>query len=178
MLTFVRHKAVTLLELILVMIVLCTVLAMAAPSLRGFFSSREISDISHTIAAMMNYASDQAVVQSNYYRFNYNNDTKEFWLTCLRESEYVMLKNDYGNKFKIPTEINVDLEDWEMLDGNQCVGFSPLGRKTPGRMRLMNPQKRTVDIICLSSTEPYQVVEYKQDSDEVRYEIIQKEETD
>ncbi|MBN2064032.1 MAG: hypothetical protein JW745_04445 [Sedimentisphaerales bacterium] len=166
----VQQKAVTLLELILVMIVLCTVLAMAAPSLRGFFANREISDVSYTISALLNYASGQAVTQGNYYRFNYSDDTNQFWLTSIRNGNYELLRNDYGRRFDIPRDIKVYITDWPMLDGCHCVEFSPLGRKTAGRMRLVNPQENTVDIICQSITEPYQVVEYKERSNEIRYE--------
>ena len=170
MLSVVKNKAVTLLELILVMIVLCTVLAMAAPSLRGFFSSREISDTSYTIAALMNYASNQAITQSNYYRFNYNTENQQYWLTHLEDGQYEILKNEYGKKHEVSKDIKVYLLDWIRAEGFYCVEFSPLGHKTTGRMRLINPQENMVDIICLSSTEAYQVIEYKEKSNEVRYE--------
>ena len=50
----------TLLELILVMLILSTVLAMAAPSLRGFFTSRRIDDAAAQILALTQFARSQA----------------------------------------------------------------------------------------------------------------------
>ena len=50
-----------MLELILVLIIMCTVLAMAAPSLRGFFSSRKIADVAEQILALTHYAKMRGV---------------------------------------------------------------------------------------------------------------------
>ncbi len=169
-----RQTGVTLLELILVMIVLCTVLAMASPSLRGFFTSRADSDLAHTMSALMNYASTQAVSEGNYYRFNFNEDQNKFWLTYLYESNYELLENDYGKMFDIPKDIEVDVEDMFRYEGSWCIEFTPLGTKTICRMRLTNPQKEITDILCLSSTEPFQVIEYTPNEREIRYKNLQE----
>ena len=162
----------TLLELILVMIVLCTVLAMAAPSLRGFFATREINESASKIHSLMFYASSKAISDSNYYRFNYNMDTRKYWVTYLHEGRYEILETDFSVKSDMPSDIDVDIEDWPRAEGAYYVEFSPLGTNTVGRMRLTNPQENVIDIICLSSTEPYQVVEYKENDDEIVYKSI------
>jgi Tfp pilus assembly protein FimT len=53
----------TLLELILVMVILSTVLAMAAPSLRGFFASRRTQDTAAQILALTQLARSQAICE-------------------------------------------------------------------------------------------------------------------
>ena len=57
-----HDRGFTLIELILVMVILCTVLGMAGPSLRGFFSQRQVEDAAASIpelpAALMDKASD------------------------------------------------------------------------------------------------------------------------
>ncbi len=164
----------TLLELILVMVLLCTVLAIAAPSLRGFFSNREINETASKINSMMRYASTMAISDSNYYRFNYNSDKHEFWLTYLYEGRYEILETDYSKKISIPLDIDVDIEDWQRDEGSYYVEFSPMGKNSPGRMRLTNPQERVIDILCLSSTERYQVVEYDEDDEEITYDPIEE----
>ncbi len=163
------QRGVTLLELILVMVVLCTVLALAAPSMRGFFTSRAESDLANTMVALLNYASTQSISESNYYRFNYNSDKRQYWLTSMQDSSYELLDNDYGQKFDIPREIEIDTEDMDRAEGSYYIEFSPLGTKTVCRMRLQNPQKDITDILCLSSTEPFQIIEYKPDDNEIQY---------
>ena len=95
----VGSKAFTLLELILIMIVLCTVLAMAAPSLRGFFSSRQLNDITEQILAMTRYAKVQSVFESRYYRVNFDPHQRLYWISSLRESQYERLDNNFGNLY-------------------------------------------------------------------------------
>ena len=168
-----RMMGVTLLELILVMVLLCTVLAIAAPSLRGFFANREINETSSRICSMMRYASTQAISGSNYYRFNYNTDTHKFWLTYLYEGRYEILETNYSKKFSIPLDIDVEIEDWPREEGAYYVEFSPIGKTTVGRMRLTNPQDRKIDILCLSSTELYQAIEYKKNDEEIVYDPIE-----
>ena len=68
-----RYKLVcglTLLELVLVMVIICTILAMAAPSLRGFFTSRETSDAAAQIVALTHLARSQAITEGRVYRLN------------------------------------------------------------------------------------------------------------
>src|SRR3972149_3661562 len=69
-----RSVGFTLLELILVMVILSTVLAMAAPSLRGFFASRQIQDAAAQILALTQFARSQAVSEGTTYRLNFDPD--------------------------------------------------------------------------------------------------------
>ena len=165
-----NSMAMTLLELILVMIVLCTVLAMAAPSLRGFFATREINESASKICSLMNYASTKSISESNFYRFNYNSEDKRYWLSYLYEGRYEILETEYSKMFYLSSDIDVDIQDWDRAEGSYYVEFSPLGRKSFGRMRLKNPQGNMIDILCLSATEPYQAIEYDENSEEIMYE--------
>ncbi|MBM4024858.1 MAG: prepilin-type N-terminal cleavage/methylation domain-containing protein, partial [Planctomycetes bacterium] len=61
-------RGMTLLELILVLIILSTVLALAAPSLRGFFASRRIDGAAAQILALTQWARSQAVSEGIVYR--------------------------------------------------------------------------------------------------------------
>ena len=56
-----KVRGFTLLELILVMVILSTVLAMAAPSLSGFFGSRQTHDTAAQILALTQLARSQAI---------------------------------------------------------------------------------------------------------------------
>ena len=72
----------TLLELILVMVILSTVLAMAAPSLRGFFGSRKTNDTASQILSLTQFARSQAISEGIIYRLNFDTRERTYWLTA------------------------------------------------------------------------------------------------
>ena len=75
-------RGFTLLELILVMVILSTVLAMAAPSLRGFFASRKTHDTAAQILALTQFARSQAISEGIVYRLNFDTRQRTYWLTA------------------------------------------------------------------------------------------------
>ncbi|MCF7954276.1 MAG: prepilin-type N-terminal cleavage/methylation domain-containing protein [Phycisphaerae bacterium] len=161
----------TLLELILVMIILCTVLGMAAPSLRGFFSSRQINDAAEHLVAVARYAKVQSVYQSRPYRLNFErqeNDAYEYWLSSIDASEYKRLENDFGNRFKIPKGIEVDFEKFSNDGGISYVDFSPQGYSRECRIELQDESDNFVDVVCYGPAENFELVELKDGKRDVR----------
>lgn len=154
----VRPKAFTLLELILVMIILCTVLAMAAPSLRGFFTSHQLNDMCEQVLVMTRYAKSQAVFEGINYRVNFDPDQRLFWLSSLDGSMYERLRNNFGNYFQIPPEVEMDFYDIDNERGIYYLQFNPLGYSSECRIRLQDNQDNILEIVCDSPGENYEIV--------------------
>lgn len=152
-------KAFTLLELILIMIILCTVLAMAAPSLRGFFSSRQLNDISEQILAMTRYAKVQAVFESRYYRVNFDPYERFYWISSLRASQYERLDTNFGNVYSIPTEIDMSFDNVSYDNGIYYFEFDPGGYSKEAAVRLKDNQDNVQEVVCYSPAENYEIVE-------------------
>lgn len=155
----VGSKAFTLLELILIMIILCTVLAMAAPSLRGFFSSRQLNDMIEHILAMTRYAKVQSVFESRYYRVNFDPHERLYWISSLRESQYERLNNNFGNLYSIPIEINISFYNVSYDNGIYYVEFNPEGYSKEAAVRFKDNQDNIKEIVCYSPAENYEIVE-------------------
>jgi len=155
----VEVKAFTLLELILVMIVLCTVLAMAAASLRGFFSSRQLNDITEQILAMTRYAKVQAVFESRYYRINFDPYKRFYWISSRRESQYQRLDNNFGNLYPIPSDIDISFDNVSYDNGIYYFEFSPEGYSKQAGVRLKDNQDTIREVVCYSPSENYEIVE-------------------
>ena len=157
----VRSKAFTLLELILIMIILCTVLAMAAPSLRGFFSSRQLNDIGEQILVMTRYAKIQSVFQGRNYRVNFeiNKDRRICWISVLNESQYELLQTGFGNDFQIPSDIKVTFEDVLEEAGIHYFEFDPKGYSKAGYVRFEDAQENILEVVCYSPSEYFEMVE-------------------
>ena len=152
-------KAFTLLELILIMIILCTVLAMAAPSLRGFFTSRQLNDMTEQILAMTRYAKVQAVFESRYHRVNFDPYQRLYWISSRRESLYERLDNNFGNLYSIPAEIDVTFDNVSYEDGIYYFEFDPEGYSKEAAVRLKDNQDNIQEVICYSPAENYEIVE-------------------
>lgn len=154
-----QPRGFTLLELILVMIVLCTVLAMAAPSLSGFFSSRQVNDMSEHILMMTRYARLHGIFDSRPHRVNFDLNRQCYWISSITDSQYEPLKTSFGNYFQIPTEITLDFEDVE-TDGSGVyyLPFNAKGYSREGRVRLEDNRENVLEIVCWSPAEHYEII--------------------
>lgn len=152
-------NAFTLLELILIMIILCTVLAMAAPSLRGFFSSRQLHDITEQILAMTRYAKVQSVFESRYYRVNFDPQLRLYWISSRRESQYQRLDNNFGNLYSIPADIDIFFDTVSYDNGIYYFEFNPEGYSKEAALRLRDSRDTICEIVCYSPAENYELVE-------------------
>jgi Tfp pilus assembly protein FimT len=156
-----RYKLVcglTLLELVLVMVIICTILATAAPSLRGFFTSRETSDAAAQIVALTHLARSQAITEGRVYRLNLDTENKTYWLTVQEQGGFRQLYNDFGRVFKLPKDTEIELEDVSEYGESGYIDFNAQGQTQTGTIRLINRRGDVFEITCLSPAELYRVV--------------------
>ena len=74
------------------MLILSTVLAMAAPSLRGFFTSRRLDDAAAQILALTQFARSQAISEGIVYRLNFDTRDRTYWLTAQKAGVFESLE--------------------------------------------------------------------------------------
>lgn len=145
-----------MLELIVVMVLIATILAIASPSLRGFVSSRKLDEGTSQMLALMNHARSQAINEGVVIRFNLDEDAGEFWLTVQEGAEFVEIEDDFGRRFLLPENITAEwLTEMEMEDNATFTVFYPTGRTQPGELRLTSIDGRIAELICESATEMY-----------------------
>jgi len=155
-------RGFTLLELILVMVVLSTVLAMAGPSLRGFFASRKTHDTAAQILALTQLARSQAISEGIVYRLNFDTRESTYWLTAQQAGLFEELKTDFGRTFTLPKDVVMELEDLDSADGETFLKFTPQGTVTAGTVRLIDRAGRALEITCPTVTESFSIVECEQ----------------
>jgi len=160
-----NNSGFTLLELIMVMLIVCTVLAMAAPSLRGFFASRRTADAVEQIVALTMYAQSKAVTDGRVYRLNLDLDAGTYWLTAQADGGFQGLGSEFGRTFSFPQETRAGWEDSSDASVNGYIQFYPSGRVDPCTIQVENPQGRIFRISCLSPTERFTVTELEEESD-------------
>lgn len=151
--------AFTLLELIAVMVLISTVLALAAPSLRGFVHGRKTADAAADLLALTRLARSRAISQGTTVRLNF--DTKEgtYWLTAQRGGAFVDLEDDFGRLFSLPTGVTVDLDlDVAEAPDEPAVAFYADGRCDPAVIALTGAQGEVLRVACPSAAERFRVV--------------------
>ena len=152
----------TLLELILVMVILSTVLAMAAPSLRGFFGSRKTHDEAARLLALTQFARSQAISEGIIYRLNFDTNDRSYWLTSQQAGAFEALETEFGHIFTFPNDITVELEDVDKDDDGMFFRFTPQGTVTAGTIRLIDRRGLVLEITCPTVTESFSIVEREQ----------------
>ena len=157
-----RNGAFTLLELILVMVILSTVLAMAAPSLRGFFASRKTHDTAAQILALTQFARSQAISEGIVYRLNFDTRDRTYWLTAQQAGMFEELKTEFGQIFTLPKDIVMELEDLDEDDMEMFLKFTSQGTVTAGTIRLIDRAGRALEITSPTVTESFSIIESKQ----------------
>ena len=150
----------TLLELILVMVIISTVLSMAAPSLRGFFSSRKSHDAASNILSLIRYARSQAITEGRVYRINFNPDEGIYWLTVNEEGVFTGLDNEFGREFLLPDDTTVELEKKNHQKATEkYIAFYSQGMAESGVITLTDRRGDIIEIISPSPAETYRIVE-------------------
>jgi Tfp pilus assembly protein FimT len=158
-----------LLELILVLIIICTALAIAAPRLSGFLTGSRGRDVAMQINALAHWASAQAVTQGRTFRLNVENGTR-YWVT-VEDPNWVMSRNtgeaqqqndtpmitpdgDFGQVFQTPDGTQVVVE---RTDGgpSSYITFYPDGREEVARFRVVQGDQDVAVVATNSPTEPY-----------------------
>lgn len=148
----------TLLELILVMVLICTVLAMAAPSLRGFFASRQTADAAAQIVALAQFARAQAAAEGRTYRLNLDTESGKYWLTAQTGGAFTALPSEFGRVFSLPEGAIAGWEAPAEAASRGWVPFYPDGRTEAADIRLDGRQGEALKIVCLSPAERFHVV--------------------
>jgi len=149
----------TLLELILVMVILSTVLGMAAPSLRGFFTSRRGDDAAAQILALTQFARSQAISEGILYRLHFDVQDRTCWLTAQKSGTYERLDTSFGKAYTIPKDLALELEDVQKEDRDTFLAFTPYGTVTAATIRLIDRRGRALEVTCPTVTESFSIVE-------------------
>lgn len=149
----------TLLELILVMVILSTVLAMSGPSLRGFFASRRTQDTAAQILTLTRLARSQAISEGIIYRLNFDTQRRMYWLTAQKAGTFEKLKTGFGQIFTLPKDVEMELEGIEEDKNDKFLAFTPHGTVTAGTVRLIDRRGQAVEVTCPTVTESFSIVE-------------------
>jgi len=149
----------TLLELIVVLGLVGVLLGLAAPSLKGFFASRQTADAAAQILALTQLAESRAAAQGTVYRLNIDPQTHTYWLTVQQEGAFVDLGCEFGRRFLLPEGTTVRVQSpWDGASPLSYIEFYPSGRTEEATIELQGRQGEVFQVTCESVTEAFRVV--------------------
>jgi prepilin-type N-terminal cleavage/methylation domain-containing protein len=153
-----RRRGFTLLELIMVLGLVGVLLAMAAPSLRGFMASRKTADAAAQVLALTQLAGSRAVAQGSVYRLNIDAPTGTYWLSSQQGGAFVDLNCEFGRRFQLPegTRVRV-VSPWGDVPLSY-IEFQPNGRTAEATIELTGRQGEFYQVTCDSATEEFRII--------------------
>jgi prepilin-type N-terminal cleavage/methylation domain-containing protein len=158
-----RQSAFTLLELILVMVIICTALAMAAPSLNGWARGSKMRDAVDQFIALTQFARTQAISTATVHRLQVDGAARTYYVLVQDGESFVPLNTEMGRQFPLPNEFSLKMAD---LGGasRDYVDFYPTGRTEPATVEITAPNGGDVMVIrCPSPTEAFRLVQPGED---------------
>jgi prepilin-type N-terminal cleavage/methylation domain-containing protein len=149
--------AFTLIELVLVLVVLTVLLAIAAPSLRGWSRGTRLRDAGEQVLAAARYARSQAVTTGANHRVEFDAGTNAYRVTALDGEQYTPAAGEFGREIALPQGITLGVTR-EDGDVSGVVTFYPSGRTTPARITLSADWGETSEIEATTAAEPFRLV--------------------
>ena len=150
-------RGFTLMELIVVLVLISTVLALASPSLRRFVRGRSTGDAAAHMLALTHLARSQAVTGAQVWRLNLDPESGTYWLTTQTEGAFVAPLREYGRVFHLPDGVTLATDAEHESDKAPYVQFYPDGRSDPARIELTDPEGKVLRLASPSATERFRI---------------------
>jgi type II secretion system protein H len=153
-----KTRGFTLLELVLVMVIICTALAMASPSLRGWSRGSALRDAGNQLLAITRWAHTQAVATAQVHRLSIDSGAGKYVVKVQEGEEFVGAGSEFGRDFALPAGYRIDAKD----AGGQAiehVDFFPTGRTEAARIRITSSDGSQIELQCQGPTEAFQLAQ-------------------
>jgi type II secretion system protein H len=149
----------TLLELVLVMMMLTIIVAIAAPSLRGFRGWSQQRDAATQLVAVTQYAKAKAAAEAKVYRLEL--DGTAYRVVMQEGPTYIPSADEFGRTVTLPDGVRVEILPIRSSGGyvdRTGISFYPEGRTDPALLRMTDSRGRVTLVACPSPAESFRVV--------------------
>jgi prepilin-type N-terminal cleavage/methylation domain-containing protein len=151
-----HFAAFTLIELLLVLMVIASALAIAAPAMSGWGRNMRLRDAGDQLHATTKWARAQAIANGQVYRLYVDAHAGSYWVSVQDGTEYVPLENEFGGETLLENGQTIKLTD-EQDQPIEFVTFYPTGRITPTCNLSISDDRGHVDMICRTPAEGFRM---------------------
>jgi prepilin-type N-terminal cleavage/methylation domain-containing protein len=156
-----KSRAFTLMELILVMLIAATALAIAAPHVGGWSRGARLRNCAEEFVRMTRLARSRAVTDAAVYRIQLDTATVNFKLLVQQGTEFVDVQKSLGRNAAPLKNATIELVRMgtELTDSAaDSIDFYPTGRTQPMRIIITDDAGHKIGIECATPAEDFRVV--------------------
>jgi prepilin-type N-terminal cleavage/methylation domain-containing protein len=147
----------TLLELVLVLAILATALAMVAPSLSGFIRGRKTEESAAQFVALTHWARSQAISDGASYQINLDPAGGRWWISVEEGDTYTDVSGPFGRVYAVGDGVELQT-DIPAVDGKRTITFDPAGRSDVGVVRFVG-NGGMIEVACDAPVDEFHVVQ-------------------
>ncbi len=155
------RRAFTLLELLLVLVVIGAVLALAAPSMHGFFASRQTADAALRVLALTQWCHNEAITGGHRVRLMVEEEGGAFWSWAAveRGGQFVDADGESGRRWQFPegSTVRIRPAGGDAASLATHVEFHPGGRHEVATIEITGRQGEVQQVTCDSPTEAFRL---------------------
>ena len=140
------------------LVLISTLLALAAPSLRGFAHGRQTADVAARILSLTHLARSRAASWGYVHRLNVDAETGTYWLTMQEAGAFVEIESDLGRQYRLPVGMSIRLSLPSAVEPLSYVQFYPDGRCDPVTVELEGGEGEILHVTCSSPSERFRIV--------------------
>jgi Tfp pilus assembly protein FimT len=149
-------------------VVLCIILAVAVPNLKGFLTGSMSRDAATQLVALTQYARAKSAADAKTYRLSFDVANGEYYLTTLDDTgsgEFVPLGSDFGRIFSLPQRMTVEVQRPNTVRmsilvtaNSDYIEFHPDGTCDPAVIRLTDGDGIVTFVAAPSPAEPFRIM--------------------
>lgn len=153
-----QHLGFTLIELVLVLALLAVLMAMVAPSVRGFGRGQRVENAADAVLAATVWSRTEAITTTTPHRLQFEPDGTSFTVTTQVGGLYEPARGRLGILQRLPETVTVIClgPDGTSMD---AFDFYPTGRVTPGTVTVENEQGDVITLQAVGAADPWRRVE-------------------
>ena len=148
------RRAFTMIEIVLVLVIISTALALSAPSLRGWGQGAKLRDAGEQFVSAARWARAEAIATATPHRIELDSSAASYTVTRQLGSEYAAVTGELGRPTMLPQDYRLELASG---GEDQVIAFYPNGRSTPAVVRITSSGGDTVEVACAFPADLFRV---------------------
>lgn len=148
-----KRPGFTLIETVLVLLLIALVLAMAAPSLRGWSRGTKLRDAADRFAAVTQWARMQAAAEAVIHRLEIDPSGGTYRVVRVVGQVVEPVDGEFGRTISMPDGVSLQL-----TTNSGAIEFHPTGRVSVASVRFDADWGESVEVASRAPSQPFRMV--------------------